>query len=96
MSGAYWVSHVTVTDETEYAKYATLATQAVAEYGGRFVARGGRAIQKEGHPHPRNVVIYFPDIETAEACYNSATYQRALEHAKDASTRDLVLIEAIT
>ncbi|MEL6533092.1 MAG: DUF1330 domain-containing protein, partial [Pseudomonadota bacterium] len=48
MPKAYWVAHVTVTDEAAYAKYAALATQAIEAHGGRFLARGGQAIQKEG------------------------------------------------
>lgn len=95
MPKAYWVAHVTVTDEAAYAKYAALATQAIEAHGGRFLARGGQAIQKEGHAHPRNVVSEFPSLEAANACYESETYQQALKHAEGASERDLVLIEAL-
>ncbi|WP_224814686.1 DUF1330 domain-containing protein [Hasllibacter sp. MH4015] len=94
MPGAYWIAHVTVTDEDAYGKYAALATQAIAAHGGTFLARGGRAIQKEGRAHPRNVVAFFPSLDAANECYESATYQEALSHAKDASERDLVLVEA--
>lgn len=95
MPKAYWVAHVTVTDEAAYAKYAALATQAIEAHGGRFLARGGQAIQKEGRAHPRNVVSEFPSLEAANACYESETYQEALSHARGASDRDLVLIEAL-
>ena len=46
--GALWIAHVTVTDEEAYAKYAALATEAIAAHGGRFIARGGRFVQLEG------------------------------------------------
>ena len=60
MPGAYWIAHVTVSDDAAYAKYAALATQAIAEHGGRFMARGGRAIQKEvGAPHPRCRYVWW-------------------------------------
>lgn len=95
MSKAYWVAHVTVTDEEAYSRYAALATKAIAAHGGEFLARGGRAIQKEGRAHPRNVISIFPSLEAAEACYESAEYQEALSHAQGASERDLVLIEAL-
>jgi uncharacterized protein (DUF1330 family) len=91
--GALWIAHVTVTDEAAYAKYASLATQAIAEHGGVFIARGGRFVQLEGQARPRNVVARFPDVETAEKCYNSEVYQRALSHARDASERELMIIE---
>jgi len=95
MPGAFWVAHVTVTDDEANGRYAALASKAIAEHGGEFLARGGTAIQKEGRAHPRNVVARFPSLEAANACYESATYQEALSHAKGASERDLVLIEAL-
>ncbi|MCE8008230.1 DUF1330 domain-containing protein [Aestuariivita sp.] len=91
--GALWIAHVTVTDETAYAKYAALATQAIAEHGGVFIARGGRFVQLEGQARPRNVVARFPSVEAAEKCYNSDVYQRALNHARDASERELMIVE---
>ncbi|GAA5069068.1 DUF1330 domain-containing protein [Roseibacterium beibuensis] len=93
MPCAYWIAHVTVSDEEAYGRYAALATKAIAAHGGEFLARGGEAIQKEGRAHPRNVVARFPSLEAANACYESATYQEALSHAKGASERDLVLVE---
>jgi uncharacterized protein (DUF1330 family) len=95
MPGAYWIAHVTVTDEEAYGRYAKLAGEAIAAHGGRFLARGGQAIQKEGRAHPRNVVAHFPSLEAANACYESDTYREALSHARGASERDLVLVEAL-
>lgn len=90
---ALWIAHVTVTDEEAYAKYAALATEAIAAHGGRFLARGGRFVQLEGQARPRNVVAHFPSVEAAENCYNSDVYQRALNHARDASERELLIVE---
>lgn len=91
--GALWIAHVKVTDEDAYGKYAALATEAIAAHGGHFIARSGRFVQLEGQARPRNVVARFPDVESAEKCYNSEVYQRALSHARDASERDLMIIE---
>ncbi len=93
MATALWIAHVTVTNEEAYMKYAAIATEAIAQHGGTFLARGGQAIQKEGRAHPRNVVARFPSLEAANACYESEIYQEALSHARGASERDLVLIE---
>lgn len=95
MPKAYWIAHVTVTDDAEYARYATLATEAIEAHGGTYLARGGPSIQKEGRAHPRNVVAIFPSLDAANACYESETYQRALTHASVAAERDLVLVEAL-
>lgn len=90
---ALWIAHVTVTDEDAYKKYAAGATVAIAEHGGKFIARGGRFVQLEGKERPRNVVARFRDVETAERCYHSDTYQAALAFAKGASERELMIIE---
>ncbi|MBC6437243.1 MAG: DUF1330 domain-containing protein [Rhodobacteraceae bacterium] len=95
MPCAYWIAHVTVTDEAAYMKYAALATRAIIAHGGTFLVRGGQAIQKEGRAHPRNVVARFPSLAAANACYESTAYQEALSHARGASQRDLVLVEAM-
>jgi uncharacterized protein (DUF1330 family) len=92
---AYWIAHVTVTDDAAYGRYAKLATEAIAAHGGRFLARGGRYRQLEGREHARNVLAEFPSLEAAEACYNSPAYQEALSHARGASTRDLVIVEGV-
>ncbi|MFP7673066.1 DUF1330 domain-containing protein [Marivita sp. S0852] len=90
---ALWIAHVTVTDPDAYAKYAELAGPAIAKHGGHFIARGGRYVQLEGQERPRNVVAKFPSVEAAEECYNSAEYQLALNHARDASKRELLIVE---
>ncbi|MGR3547142.1 MAG: DUF1330 domain-containing protein [Roseovarius sp.] len=90
---ALWIAHVTVTDSEAYGRYAALAGPAIAKHGGVFVARGGRFVQLEGKERPRNVVARFPSVEDAEACYHSPEYQAALDHARGASERELVIVE---
>lgn len=90
---ALWIAHVTVTDEEAYGRYAALAGPAIAAHGGSFIARGARYVQLEGKERPRNVVARFETVEDAVSCYNSAEYQEALSHARDASERELVVVE---
>jgi len=90
---ALWIAHVTVTDAEAYGRYAALAGPAIAAHGGEFIARGGRYVQLEGKDRARNVVARFPSLEAAEACYRSDAYQGALDHARGASDRDLVIVE---
>ena len=90
---ALWIAHVTVTDDEAYGKYAKLAGPAVAKHGGKFIARGGRYVQLEGKERPRNVVARFPSVEAAVDCYNSPEYQEALDHARGASERELMVVE---
>lgn len=90
---ALWIAHVTVTDDEAYGRYAALAGPAIAKHGGTFIARGGRYVQLEGKERERNVVARFPSLEAAETCYHSPEYQEALDHARGASERELVIVE---
>ncbi len=45
------------------------------KFGARFLVRGGKFTGVEGQSRSRNVVIEFPDYETALACYHSPEYQ---------------------
>jgi uncharacterized protein (DUF1330 family) len=91
--GALWIAHVTVTDADAYSKYAELAGPAIAKHGGEFIARGGKFVQLEGKERPRNVVAKFPSVDVAVACYHSPEYQEALNHARGASERELMVVE---
>ena len=88
-----WIAHVTVTDADAYGKYAELAGPAIAKHGGTFIARGGRFVQLEGKERPRNVVAKFPSVDAAVDCYHSPEYQEALNHARGASERELMVVE---
>ncbi len=90
---ALWIAHVNVIDADAYGQYARLAGPAIAAHGGVFLARGSRYVQLEGNDRARNVVARFPSVEAAVACYNSPEYQAALDHARDAAERDLLVVE---
>ena len=93
MPKALWIAHVEVTDAEAYGRYAALAGPAIAAHGGRFIARAARYVTLEGADRPRHVVAVFPSLEAGEACYRSDAYQAALNHARGASVRDLVVVE---
>jgi len=74
---AYWIAHVQVLDPAKYKDYTDLAPQAFKQFGAEFLARGGASQVLEGESFERHVVIRFPDMETALACYHSPEYQAA-------------------
>lgn len=90
---AYWIAHVDVTDADAYGEYAKRATVAIEAHGGEFLARATRTIWLEGRERARNVIVRFPSVEDAEACYRSPAYQEALAFARDAAERDLCIVE---
>ena len=92
---AYAIVQVDVKDADEYGKYAALAGPAVAKYGGEFLARGGDCEVFEGESRARNVLIRFPDMDTAKTFYHSPEYQEALAFALPVSDRDYKIVEGI-
>ena len=94
---AYCMVQITVHNSEEYAKYAALAGPAVQKYGGEFLARGGKCLTKEGPVQLRNVIIKFPDFDSAITFYESSEYSIALEfaHADGVSTRNYTIVEGV-
>lgn len=94
MPKAYWIANVTVTDPDAYQGYQALAPDAFAQHGARFLARGA-AETLEGTDWQRRVVIEFPSIEAARACYHSDAYQAARQNRDGACIADIALIEGL-
>ena len=91
----YTMAHIDVHDDEEYAKYAFLAGPAVEKFGGKFLARGGNSIVREGVGRKRNVIIEWPDMKIAQAFYDSPDYQLALAHGIPAADRDYLFVEGV-
>lgn len=91
----YTMAHIDVHDDEEYAKYAVLAGPAVEKFGGKFLARGGETVVREGQGRARNVIIEWPDMATAQAFYDSEDYKAALAHGIPAAERDYMFVEGV-
>lgn len=92
---AYWIAHVTVTDADAYAGYQALAPAAFAAHGARFLARGGAFEVLEGPTLERHVVIEFPTLAAAQACYHSVEYQTARARRLGAATAHVVIVDGL-
>lgn len=92
---AYWVAHATVTDPEAWARYREANAAAFARFGGRFLVRGGAQEVVEGEARPRCVVVEFPDLAAARACYDSPEYRAAMRHREGAGLLDLVIVEGV-
>ena len=80
---AFVIVDIEVTDPVGYEEYKQLAAPAVALYGGKYLARGGKNETLEGEWRPnRLVILEFPTAEQAKAWLNSPEYApaRALRH----------------
>ncbi len=92
---AWWIAHVTVTDPEKYKGYQALAPAAFAAHGARFHARGGESETMEGPDFARHVVIEFPSLEAARACYRSAEYRNARACREGACEALVVIVDGL-
>ncbi len=93
MPKGYIVSRVDIKDADAYRKYAEAATKAIATYGGKPLARGGRFEELEGTARARNVVLELESFEAARRYYYSPEYQAAKAFREGAAEMDIVLVE---
>jgi uncharacterized protein (DUF1330 family) len=94
---AYWVARAKVNDPVEQKKYADQVPGILAKYGGKVLARGGRAQVMEGpQKFQRYVVIEFPTFEQGVACFTSDEYNKAAAFRRGgAGEVETVIVEAI-
>ncbi|KQT43069.1 hypothetical protein ASG43_16230 [Aureimonas sp. Leaf454] len=95
MPKAYWIAHVDVRDPERYQDYVTTAAPAFAQYGAKFLARGGPMIGLEGIARRRNVVIEFPSLAAAQDCYESPAYAEARAIRAEVAEADIVIVEGV-
>jgi uncharacterized protein (DUF1330 family) len=93
---AYWLARARIVDPVEYKKYTDEVPGIIAKYGGKVLARGGRFRILEGPENfERHVVIQFPSLEEAEACFNSPEYREAAAFRRaGAGINELVIVES--
>jgi uncharacterized protein (DUF1330 family) len=95
MAKGYWIAHVDVRDPEAYKGYVASAKLAFDKYGARMLARGGAHVTTEGRDRARNVVIEFPSLQAAVACYNSPEYQAARAIRLQYAEAEMVLVEGV-
>jgi uncharacterized protein (DUF1330 family) len=96
MAKAYWIAtYRAIHKPDNLAAYAKLAAPAIAEGGGRFLARGNPAKVYEKGVAQRVVVIEFDSVEKAIAAHDSPGYQAALKALADGADREIRIVEGI-
>jgi uncharacterized protein (DUF1330 family) len=93
---AYVISEIETLDPTLLERYRSLAAATIAQYGGRYIVRGGAVETIEGGPVPERIVIVeFPTLERAGEWYRSPEYAEALEVRQSALNRRLLFVEGV-
>ncbi len=93
---AYVINDMEVTDPSLLEEYKKLSPATVAQYGGRFLARGGALEVIEGTWQPKRLVILeFPSLAQAKAWVNSPEYAPARRIRQQASRSNLVVVDGV-
>ena len=93
---AYVVLDVEVQDPSTYDRYKELAPPAIAAYGGKYLARGGRTETLEGSWEPsRLVILEFPTVEKARAWWDSREYAAARKLRQSSAHTEMVLVQGL-
>ena len=92
---AYWIVRVNVLDADKLQAYAPLAAATVEAYGGLYLARGGACETTEGSKYARNVIVRWPDMDTAHKAYHSPDYKHARDVLGDGADRLFVIVEGL-
>ena len=93
---AYIIVDCEVTDPAAYERYKALAPAAIAQYGGRYLVRGGKPELLEGGPPPNRVVLLeFPDLAAVRRFYDSPEYRAARNVRKGAADMRLIAVEGL-
>lgn len=91
---AYVIGEVEIRDPETYKEYAKLAPATIAQYGGKYLVRGGAVESKEGGWTPsRVVVLEFPSMEQAKAWYHSSEYAPVVAIRHRAATSKMILVD---
>ena len=93
----YLIAEAKVGDAAAYETYKALAQAAIAEYGGRYLVRGGAAEILEGKwvNVPRLVIVEFESVDQARRFYHSAAYQAAREARLNAAEMNMLVVAGV-
>lgn len=95
MKKGYWIAMVSITDPEPFKGYVGAFDEAFGKFGGKFLAASGDAQYPEGFPADRTVIVEFPSMEAAVACYRSPEYGAALALRRATATSHLAIVEGL-
>jgi uncharacterized protein (DUF1330 family) len=93
---AYLISTIEITDPAGYEEYRKLVAPALAKYGGKFLARGGKINYLEGEWQPRRVVVVeFESMEKARAFSDAPEYAQAKAIRHRTAVSSVIVVEGL-
>lgn len=92
----YLIVDIEVTDPAAFEEYRKLVPATIAQYGGKYLVRGGAVQTVEGNWQPKRVVILeFPSVERAKQWYNSPEYTPLRAMRMKASKGSVLIVEGL-
>ncbi|GIK79370.1 MAG: DUF1330 domain-containing protein [Pseudorhodoplanes sp.] len=92
---AYLIVEHSITDAEKFEEYRVKVGPMIAQYGGRYLTRGGsHRFPEGGHWKPERVVIIeFPSMEALNAWYGAPEYQPLIALRKSCtSDMDMMIV----
>lgn len=94
---AYIVVEIAIRDPETYERYRVMAPPSIAQYGGRYIVRGGRTHCLEGSwDAARVVLLEFPSVDAARAWWSSPEYAPAKALRQASADTDMLLVEGLS
>ena len=95
MSKAYLVAHIRIHDKEAFEKFKAMSGPAIADHGGRVLARSPSPDHREGDLRGLTIIIEFEEMDAARGFYESDAYTAARAVRETAAETDLMLVDGV-
>lgn len=93
---AFVIVDISIHDQDLYEEYKKLTPASIAEYGGKFIVRGGRTVSLEGEWKPQRVVVTeFESVERAKEWWSSEGYAKAKAIRQASADTRMIIVEGV-
>lgn len=93
---AYLIVSAKITDPEKFKAYQKAVPAVIADFGGRYLVRGGEVEVLEGrHDGRRNVVLEFPSMDALKRFWGSPEYGEAKALRAGAAELDICAVSGV-
>ena len=93
---AYVIADIDIIDPAAYEEYRARVPGVIAQYGGKYAARGGKVEPLEGGWAPKRIALLeFPSLEQAQKWYRSPEYAPLIKLRQKASRGKVIIVEGL-
>jgi uncharacterized protein (DUF1330 family) len=93
---AYVIVEIDIVDPAGYEEYKKLAGATVEKYGGKYVARGGKAEVLEGDWQPKRIVVLqFDSMQRAKDWLHCEEYREPRKMRHRTARTNMILVEGV-